>query len=244
MKSRLLLGILLAAAGCKDKAQPSVGSGTGSGSSGSAVTKDDPQAIMLPRLTGKAPKKTAKPFTKADFETLAKIQLKSFSHEVRTLSERSLNVKHKVTVRPMIETTVTITPCIKCIPMDVEQWRADKQNLMNTSLAKDLQDAKDTIFEVGEATLGGQKLILGGQKLIYQYQLGWNLGRTDSGISGSYTHMYMLFFNDGQNEIRVRTNYADDPPASLQAVKTMTPRDQLEAIATAFVDVYTQAWAP
>ena len=61
---------------------------------------------------------------------------------------------------------------------------------------------------------------------------------------GSYawSHAYTLYYNDGQNQIRVVAEYKDDPLITKEAMAEQVPRADLENVAQAFIDVYTQAW--
>ena len=58
-----------------------------------------------------------------------------------------------------------------------------------------------------------------------------------------FTDTYVLYYNDSVNEIRVVATYADDRPLSREAMLKMASEDDLEHVAMAFVDVFTQAWA-
>jgi hypothetical protein len=58
----------------------------------------------------------------------------------------------------------------------------------------------------------------------------------------AWTHAYTLYWNDGQNQIRVVAEYKDDPLLNKEAMAKEVPRADLENVAKAFMDVYTQAW--
>jgi hypothetical protein len=60
--------------------------------------------------------------------------------------------------------------------------------------------------------------------------------------SYSWSHAYTLYYNDGQNQIRVVAEYKDDPLITKEAMAEQVPRTDLENVAQAFMDVYTQAW--
>ncbi len=78
-------------------------------------------------------------------------------------------------------------------------------------------------------------------------------GSAGSGSAGSaqpqftpghfaWSHAYTLYYNDGQNQIRIVSEYKDDPLVTKEAMAKEVPREDLENVARAFLDVYTQAW--
>ena len=117
--------------------------------------------------------------------------------------------------------------------MQLDKWKADE---LKAKLHAGLRDRPDTTFEVGEIDLGGAKA-------IFTYELGYFFGNDAIGEAlGLYTNAYVLYFNDAVNEIRVIAKYVDDPLGSKDDLARAVPREQLEKIARAFLDAYTQSW--
>ena len=58
----------------------------------------------------------------------------------------------------------------------------------------------------------------------------------------AFSHAYTLYYNDGANQLRVVAEYKDDATESKAAMAKLVPREDLEAVAKAFAEVYTQAW--
>ena len=190
----------------------------------------------MPALSGKPAAKTKTPHSKEQLELLSKLEYQGFARDVRKLDASFLNVKQRTESRPKIGVTVTIMPCMKCLPLQVDKWRAE-QDALKVTLAPELHDRPDTVFEVGESTLGGERV-------IYTYQLGQRFGKDENGNpQGVYSNAYILYHNDGVNQIRVIAEYIDDPVASNEELARAVPRQQLERVATAFLDAYAQAWA-
>lgn len=244
MRSCLVLVLALVSA-CKDppKQPPATAaSGSAVGSAGSGTTRVpvgsgsaqvDRKPIELPPLSGKPAPKTKEKLTKAQLEVLSKLEFVSFVRDLRKLDEGFVNVKYMTKDRPKISVTVTVLPCGKCPPLTAEKWRAEKEGLMVT-LAPELRDRPDTTFEIGESTLGGEKV-------IYVYQLGQYFGKDEVGNPmGTYSNAYILHHHDGVNQIRIVAEYADDPVASKEDMARAVPREHLERIATSFLDSFVQ----
>jgi hypothetical protein len=122
--------------GCKGKpkrkAPPAAGSAaaTGSGSgSGSAAMRPAPDLILPRSADGGPPKKTSKPLEKADFEKLDKLEFPGFTIEHRTVGDKVMEVRQKTKDHPRIWATVTIQPCLACIPMELPKWKEKEQEL-------------------------------------------------------------------------------------------------------------------
>jgi hypothetical protein len=231
--------LLLILLGCSDKPKPpaTAGSGSSPAQTGSVDTAKPETSLQipLPKLSGNPPQKTTKPHEQEQLERLSKLEIPHFARDLRRLDTGFLDVKHVTELRKRIGVQVTIMRCVSCKPMEVETWRADKDALMVTVLPE-LREQPDTEFHVGEHTLGGQKL-------IYTYQLGFHVGKDEIGnVKGGFTNAYILYHNDGVNQIRVIAAYEDDGEGSKEHLAQAIPRDHLEAVATAFLDAYTQAW--
>jgi hypothetical protein len=234
----LVLGLgfaLVAAAGCKSKpkgqkppenvATPSTGSGSG--------TRAAPD-LELPKSDGTAPKKTTKPLGKADFERLAKLEYPGFTSDVRTVTDNAFEVRQKTKDRPKLWAVVTITPCMDCIPLELDKWKAKTAELKAVNL-EGMKDTPGVDFEVGET-------VLNGQKLIYTYQIGVGAGSGEGGGTYSFTNTLYVYFNDGVNQVRVAASYKDDPVTKDRMLQ-VAPKSDLSLLALSFLDVYSHEWA-
>ncbi len=252
-----VVSVLAAAAclaGCKTdpKQAPAAQAGSGSGSAGSAggavagsaIRVAPPAAgsagsgsdargpIALPRGTGAPPRKTTTKLAAADFGRLGALEFPGFKSKVREQKE-ALDVRHS-TPRPTIATTVTITPCFDCPAMELAAWKAREASL-RLLIGPELRDRPDTVWEMGQTELNGAPV-------IFTFQLGHHFGKDDNGNpTAAFSNAYALYFNDGTNQIRVVTEYKDDPVAR-EDLALVAPREDLEKVARAFLDAYTHAW--
>ena len=64
---------------------------------------------------------------------------------------------------------------------------------------------------------------------------------TEGGGGYSFTDVYIAYYNDGVNQIRVAASYKDDP-TSKEELARLAPKGDLEALALSFLDVYTHEW--
>lgn len=237
MRTLAVLCCLLAV-GCKGKPKakappPNAATGTVNGS-GDRAAPD----LLLPHGDGTPPKKTTAPLGKADFDKLVKQQFAGFYSEVRTQGDKILEVRYRTKDRPVLWAVVTVSPCLDCIPMDLEKWKAKEAEMRAVSLEV-LKDAPDITWEMGATRLYGAPI-------IYTYQLGTSGGASGSGSAEggggfSFTDNYVAYYNDGINQIRVVGAYKDDPASKAELVK-MAPKEDLQALALAFLDAYTHAW--
>lgn len=236
MRTLAVLLSVLALTACKSKtdSKPATGSGSAvaAAGSGSGAGSADPGAITLPKGPGTPPNKTTAKLDDAAFAKLAELEYPGFKKEVRKTSG-GFEVRHS-TPRPKISVNVLITPCFDCIPMELERWQA-KTDALKALLPPELRDRPDTTFEVGATELHGAPL-------IYTYQLGHYFGKdeNDNPIA-DYSSAYVLYHNDGVNQIRVVANYADEP-VSREDLAVVAPKDDLARLAKAFLDAYTHAW--
>jgi hypothetical protein len=100
-----------------------------------------------------------------------------------------------------------------------------------------LKDSPDITWEMGMTKMNGAPV-------VYTYQVGTSAGSGSATIGGegfSFTDNYVAYYNDGVNQIRVVGAYKDDPASKNDLIK-MAPKDDLQALALAFLDVYTHAW--
>ncbi|HVK85622.1 MAG TPA: hypothetical protein VM513_15990 [Kofleriaceae bacterium] len=240
--------LLIAGAGCKtDKkastaqtgsgatAGPAASSGSataGSGSAGSGAASTKPAAITLPKGDGTPAKQTTKPLTPPEFDKLAELEYPGFE-KVLLNKGNGVDVRH-ITPRPRLATTVTITPCFDCVPMELEKWKA-KEASLKALLAEELRNLPDTIWEMGKTEVAGTPA-------IFTYQFGKTDGKDDNGNPvGAFSNAYAIYYNDGKNQIRVVAEYKDDP-ATREQMLEIAPKEDLERLAKAFLDAYTHAW--
>jgi len=239
---RVLLAFVLVVAACKGKPTPTSDPGTASGAAkgtseqgsvipqkGSNVAPD----IVLPKGPGAPPKKVAK--VDADkLKAMSLLQFAGFNRNAKKVTDSALEVTQRTDSRPRILATVFVSRCDdKCTPMDLAKWKA-KDDILKIYILPDLR--KEVDFDVGETTLNGEKM-------IYTYQLGFQLGTNEENAQkGLFTNAYVLYYNDDVNQITVVAEYKDQLPASKQALTELAPREDLEKVAKAFVDVYTQSW--
>jgi len=146
--------------------------------------------------------------------------------------ENALDVRH-TTPRPMISTTVTMTKCFQCTPMELDKWKS-KEAALKALLPEELRNRPDTIFEIGKTEAAGTTV-------MYTYQFGQFYGKDEAGPTGSFTNAYILYFNDGVNQIRVVAQYKDDP-TTREDMLAIAPKEDLERLAKAFFDAYTHQW--
>lgn len=231
MRTFAIVAALFLAFGCKGKpkhqAPPKttevVGSAAGSGVKAAAD-------IVLPVGPGTPPDKTTKPIPLETFKKLGAMTFPGFQIELRGLDEHGITIRQKTEDHPKIWSETEITPCTDCTPIDLAKWQAKKDALKQFILPL-LKDRPETEFTIGETELNGQKM-------IYTYQVGSYMGPE----GGGYTNAYYLYWNDGVNQIRVSGEYKDDP-ATKEGMQKLAPREDLENVAKAFMDVYTHVWA-
>jgi hypothetical protein len=232
----IFVSLIAIAAGCKDKpkrkAPPAnVGSAASTGS-GSNQMKPAPD-LMLPHGDGTAPKKTDKAHVKADYERLAKLEFPGFIKEERTVGDKVLEVRQKTKDHPRLWATVTIQPCLDCVPMDLEKWKAREDEMK--VLMGGLKDAKTGV----ESEIGKTELF--GATVIYHYYIGMATVPGEGGGESTYANVYAAYYNDGVNQIRVIGEYKDDP-TTVEGMKKLAPKEDLRALALSFMDAYTHAW--
>ncbi len=238
------LSLALLACGNKSSDKPATGSGSATipgGGSGSAPPGDrvvsgggDGAAvpITLPKSDGTPPKKTTAKLADADFDRLGKLDVPSFTKRVRNQKD-GLDVRFQ-TSRPRLGTTVTITPCFNCAPMELAKWK-EKESDLKQLLGPDLRSRPDTTWEMGAVDVHGQTA-------VYTYQVGTLFGKDDQGNpKSSYSDAYALYYNDGVNQIRVVTEYQDSPVPRAQML-TIAPKEDLARVAMAFLDYFTHQW--
>jgi hypothetical protein len=230
----LIISVLALTVGCKDKPKrrdppPAVGS---AGATEPNTMKPAPD-LILPKGDGTPPKKTTKPHTPEDYERFSKIEFDRFKAEVRTVGKNVFEVRQKTKDFPRLWATVTIQHCHDCLPMELAKWKEKEEELK--VVMGGLKDAKTGVeSELGETSLNGQKL-------IYHHYVGYANIPGEGGGETWYGNAYVVYFNDGINEIRVIGEYKDDP-VSVEDMKKLAPKDDLKRLALAFLDYYTHQW--
>lgn len=224
----VLFGVLAIVVGCKGKPEkhdPPANLQSG-GSSGGGD-----KVLHLPHGDGTLPKLTkVSPIDQAAIAKVRSLDFDGFTKESRG-DEASLVTVLRTKDRPKFKATVQIRPCKDtCVPIDLAKWQARTD--LNDVMSKQLKAAKDTKFEVGSTDLNSQPMIF-----TYQY------GLVRANQSTYYTDTYVLWFNDGKNEIRVIATYDDNWTDTVEQMLILAPEADLENLAKAFMDVYTQAWA-
>jgi hypothetical protein len=148
----------LLAAGCrgKPKAKPApsnAATGVVNGS-GDRAAPD----LLLPHSDGTPPKKTTAPLGKADFDRLVKMQFNGFYSEVRTEGDKVLEVRYRTKDRPVLWAVVTVSPCLDCLPMQLDKWKAKEAELRSVSLEV-LKDSPDISWEMGMTRMNGAPVV-------------------------------------------------------------------------------------
>lgn len=230
----VILSLLALAAGCKDKPsakqEPPANAGSGAGSGSGPKASPD---LQLPHADGTPPKKTTAVLTKTDFERLAKLEYPGFIADVRTVGEKVFHVRQKTKDHPRLWAEVLIKPCFECLPLELDKWKAKEEEIKQVNL-EGLKDVPGVEWEMGETALNGQKI-------IYTYQVGAGNQPGEGGGQYTFGDAYFAYFNDGVNEIRVTASYKDDP-VTVESMKQLAPKEDLRALALAFLDVYTHEW--
>jgi hypothetical protein len=232
------------------------------GSGSAPAPPPEPGRVGLPKTGGEPPRKTTKPLALAELERLAAIEFKDFQRQDRGVHERITEFRHITKTRPILGVTITIEPCAPveppragpkarkragsatpgractpraCTPMQLELWKA-KTDELKQSLSKQLVARPETLFEVGARDVLGAPA-------IYTYQLASFFGTDETGQPvGAYSDAYILYYNDGVNEIRVNAAYIDDAIGGTDKLVAVAPREDLEKLAVSFMSYYLHEW--
>jgi hypothetical protein len=188
-----------------------------------AIPTEPALRFALRPLSGKPPTKTTKPVTRDVLTRLSTLGMLQFGTKVTKLDDSFLQVEHGRTLPPLL-VTVTIQDCLRCLPMELARWRAESDAL-RIVIPPDLRDRADTLFEVGQLSLGGAPVIA-------TYHLAF--------AGDSASHAVTAYYSDGINQIRVIAAYAGT--VETRDALASVSRRELEAVALATVDLYAQAW--
>jgi hypothetical protein len=235
VRTLVAVSILSLAAGCKGKPKARPAPASPDKVETTANSKPAaPHDVDLPHGPGTPPVKTSKPVDHVILQKLADMDFPDFVKDVRGVSDQSLWVLQQIASHPVLRASIHVLPCTNpkahCWPMDLATWKSHDKDLKEY-LPPALQQAPDTVFEIGQTDLHGQPL-------MYTYQLGQTIDK-----SSAFSHAYVLYFNDGVNEIRVLSEYKDDMMKTKEDMAKALPRSDLENTSKAFLDVYSHAWA-
>ena len=258
MRAVALLGLSLAL-GCKgDKpTQPAARAmpASDAGARHDAPPAVEPTHVRLPRSPDTPPHRTTRALGRKELERLAAFEFPDFEREDHDTTDGSTEVRHTTATRPTLGVTIRIEPCGRqapprgqrsaasapkppppaCLAMDLATWSVEADHLKR-ALPAELLARPDTRFELGTRDLGGATA-------IYTYQLGAAFGNDDKGQpTGSYSDAYILYYNDGVNQIRVNAAYVDDAVGGIDHLLAVAPPEDLEKLAVAFLGFYVHEW--
>jgi hypothetical protein len=216
----------------------------------------EPAHVRLPRSPDTPPHRTTRPLGRKELERLSALELPDFEREDRGTTEESTEFRHTTATRPTLGVTVKIERCGRtppparaggnaaaapkpgpraCLAMELGPWQARAEQLKQ-ALPAELLARPDTRFELGVRDLSGAPT-------IYTYQLGAFFGNDEKGQpTGSYSDAYILYYNDGVNQIRVNAAYLDDAIGGIDHLLAVAPPEDLEKLAVAFLGFYVHEW--
>lgn len=233
VRTFVLAFAVLSLIACKGKPKPREAPGSGKvETQGSAKPKE----VTLPHADGSPPIKTTAPVKPETYKKLSEMTFPGFNLAVNRVSDKYLWVYQSTIDHPIIRGSIHIWSCKNdpkgCYPVNVEEYKAKHMDELRQYLSDGVKNSTDLVFETGMTDLHGTPM-------IYVYQLGQVVG---DGRHSEFTHSYILFYNDGENEIRALGEYKDDMMASKEAMVKSVPREDLENTAKAFLDVYSHHW--
>src|SRR5439155_26117675 len=149
------------------------------------------------------PLKTTAPVTGETIKKLSELAFPGFNGDARTANERALWVIQQTPDHPVLRAGIHVNHCsdTHCVPMDLAKWK-ERTEQLKEYLSDGLKKAPDTVFEVGQTDVHGEPM-------IYTYQIGWLAG---AGGHNEWSHAYILYYNDGVNDMHVIAEYKDDMP--------------------------------
>ncbi len=186
-----------------------------------------PSRIGL-RASGKPPVKTTRSISRDQLTRLAALELDGLKKTVRKLDDAFLDVAYHHE-QPSITVTVAVQPCLRCLPMQLDRWRAET-NALRLTVPPDLRDRSDSTFEIDAITIGGTPAIA-------THHLAFVKGDVPS-----FDHAVTVYFTDGVNQIRAIASYDGPIVDSEQEMSQVVTRGELEQLAVAVLDRHAQAW--
>ena len=246
MRSALLV-LVIAAVACKGKPKhkpPPQNLGAIDPNAKASVTPNpELPDLVLPKGAGK-PVKTTEPLPLKKLLELQQLTWKGFQAEPHAINPaKGMEVRHTTADKPKIAATVTIAPCSAqavlgpCAAMTLPAWQAREAELKKMIPEEIRAGAK---FEIGTVKFHDTDL-------VYTFQLGETAGTIEKGSNAgqryvAYTYAYILYFNDGVNQLRVVAEYKDEAPEKVDDFLKLTPRSDLENTAKGFFDAFTSQW--
>ena len=235
LKTLALVATLLA--GCKGSpVRREAPSNAQTGSSNAVKLTDaepgSPGVLRLPHGNGLAPKRTSGSLTRTAIDRILGMRFEGFGLENdENPATGTVAIVIRTVDRPKFKVTVQIRPCKGgCTPIDLAKWQT-RTDLKNDVMGPEMRSSPDIKWTIGSTDLNAQPM-------IYTYQY----GIMKSAEGTRYTDTYALWFNDGNYEIRSIATFADNLPTSVEEMLRLAPEADLEKLAKAFLDVYTQAW--
>jgi hypothetical protein len=223
--------VISAVVACKGKPKPQAAPGSGKVETQGSASKGAKE-IELPHSDGSRPIQTTGPVKLETLKKMSEITFPGFNLDVRSVVEKHMWVYQKTAEHPIIRASIHIWPCDEknCWPLDLAKYK-ERQEELKIYLEGDLKTAPDTQFEVGQTEVNGAPV-------MYTFQLGQVMNDKRS----QFTYAYVMFYNDGKNEIRVVSEYKDDMVATKEDMIKAVPKEDLENTAKAMIDVYTHHW--
>ena len=192
----------------------------------------------MPRSPETPARKTTRPLRKPQLGRLAAIEFPDFERQARNATERMIEFRHTTRTRPKLGVTVTLAACPRprpCPSMQLARWNKLRPELLE-QLPASLSARPDTRLDVGTRQVAGATA-------ISIYELGYSSGTDDKDQpSADYINAYVVYYNDGVNQLRVMAHYLDDTVGGIDQMLAVAPRDDLEKLAVAFASYYLHAW--
>ena len=175
---------------------------------------------------------------KPQLARLAAIEFPDFERQDRNTTERMIEFRHTTRTRPKLGVTVTLAACPRprpCPSMQLARWNKLRPELLQ-QLPASLSARPDTRMDIGTRQVAGATA-------ISIYELGYSGGTDDKDQpSADYINAYVVYYNDGVNQLRVMAHYLDDTVGGIDQMLAVAPRDDLEKLAVAFASYYLHAW--
>ena len=197
-----------------------------------------PAHVKLPLSPATPPRRTSRRLDRTQLRWLAAVAFPEFDRQDRSAPAGAVEVRHVTQGLPRLGVTVTIGWCSSrtaCPAMKLAPWTARRNELLGR-LPQELRNRPDTRFEIGAREISGAPA-------IYTYQLGYSAGTDAKGRRAvHYSDAYVVYYNDGVNQIRVMAHYLDDAVSGIDELLANAPQDELEKLAVAFASFYVHAW--